>query len=454
MGKLNLQARLTIILGIFCVLAVAGTIFRAWVVADAKISGEVESISDLVNRMFSIAELGVDSPFNPETEPAFLSQLIALENIRHIDIRIQSEAADYPQVNIESRDTIRAPDWFIGMVYPDSEMEIRTFRQGNGDIISIYADPGNEIEELWEDTRNRILASLAFLLMLIAASVWFTRRWMQPVEIISGVLDNVEQGDFSRRIPAFTLPEFTRLGNRINHLTTWLGYSKSENERLTRKSILVQEQERRHLAQELHDSLGQAVSAIKAIAVSIASRLRDSDPQSAESAENIEDIADKAYKSVRSLMTTLRPSVLDELGLTAALSQMVDDWNIAHEDTFCRLRIDGQFSGLHEDQRINVYRIVQEALTNISKYAKAENVTVTLSGSEIITLLIADDGVGFAINEITQSMGLQGIRDRVTLLQGALEINSKPGRGVTVQIEFPRMNHYKRRAADRREVLR
>jgi len=168
-----------------------------------------------------------------------------------------------------------------------------------------------------------------------------------------------------------------------------------------------------------------------------------------DSAKNIEDIADSAYKSVRKLMASLRPQVLDELGLTEALNQMVDDWNVHHEDTFCRLNIEGSYNNLHEEQQINLYRIIQEALTNISKYAQAENVSVTLSGSEIVTLLIMDDGVGFAMNEITQSMGLTGIRDRVTLLRGELEIASKPGKGVSIQIEFPLINHFRRRASDR-----
>ena len=75
--------------------------------------------------------------------------------------------------------------------------------------------------------------------------------------------------------------------------------------------------------------------------------------------------------------------------------------------------------------------------------------SVTLSGREIVTLLIMDDGVGFAMNEITQSMGLTGIRDRVTLLRGELEIASKPGKGASIQIEFPRINHFRRRASDR-----
>ena len=449
MHKMNLEVRLAIILLIFFFLSGIGALVRASFVADNTVAAEISSASSLVDRLFSIAGLEEDSPFNAKDEPAFLQELIALENIRHIDVRVQSENVDYPQLNEAGRDRIQAPGWFISLVYPQDETVIRTFIQSNGDIVNIYADPGDEIEEIWFDTWTRFLANFCFLVVMSITITAFTRRWMKPLDAIVEVLDNVEQGDFSRRVPTLDLPEIHRVGDRVNHLTTWLGASKSENERLTRKSVVVQEQERRFLAQELHDSLGQAVSAIKAIAVTIEDRTRDKDPNSASCASNIEDIADSAYNSVRKLMTDLRPSVLDEFGLMEGLKQMVDDWNVHHEDTFCRLRIEGDYGNLHDEQQINIYRIVQEALTNVSKYAKAENVSITLSGNEIITLSIIDDGVGFHLNEITQSMGLTGIRDRVTLLRGELDIASKPGKGVSIQIEFPRINTYRRRSSDR-----
>ena len=273
---------------------------------------------------------------------------------------------------------------------------------------------------------------------------------MRQLNSIMEVLDNVEAGDFSRRIPSFSLPELNKVGDRINRLTASLGAHKSENERLTRKSIVVQEKERRHLAQELHDSMGQSVSAIKAIAVSIADRSKESDTVSSNSAKNIEEIADSTYTSVRNMMTSLRPSVLDELGLNKALRQMTDDWNVHHEDTFCRLALEDDYATLHEDQQINLYRIIQEALTNITKYANAESVSINISGNEIVTLLIVDDGIGFEEKEVTKNMGLTGIRDRVTLLQGDMQIDSKPGHGVSIQIEFPRVNLFRRRASDGR----
>ena len=320
---------------------------------------EVTDVSALVGRMFTIAEIGGKSPFSPDTEEAFFRELVLLEDVQQIDIRILSRNAEYPEVNESVRDAIDAPWWFVDLVYPDTLNEIRIFVLGNGDVVTIYPDPGNDIEKAWLETRSRLLFSAIFFLLTFAVGLFFLRRWIKPIEVIKNVLDNVEYGDFSRRIPRFSLPELREISDKINNLTTWLGASKTENERLTRKSITVQEKERRYLAQELHDSLGRAVSAIKAIAVSIEERACEKDSVSASSARNIEEIADSAYSSVRKLMTSLRPSILDELGLVAALKHMMDDWNTHHKDTFCRFRIEGNYDNLQEDVQINVYRIVQ-----------------------------------------------------------------------------------------------
>src|SRR5690606_231827 len=139
---------------------------------------------------------------------------------------------------------------------------------------------------------------------------------------------------------------------------------------------------------------GQSVSAIKAIAVGIRQRGRD-DAQIVEGARRIEEASGAIYSSVKGMIGRLRPAVLDELGLVPALQQMADDWNAHHDDAFCRLRIDGEFDDLQEEQQINVYRIVQEALTNIARHSRADSVEIILSGREVVSLMINDNGVGY-----------------------------------------------------------
>lgn len=203
------------------------------------------------------------------------------------------------------------------------------------------------------------------------------------------------------------------------------------------------------MARELHDSLGQSISAIKAMAVSIHQRLHVPEPAVAESARNIEEIAEKAYTSVRDMMNDLRPFELDELGLEPALEQMVDDWNEHHEDTFCRFHFDGSFNDLDELQQINVYRVIQEGLTNVAKYAEATFVDIKLSGNEVVSLSITDDGKGFDQKLMESGMGMQNLKERVQALQGELSVRSSPMQGVAIQIEFPRQVRNRRRASDR-----
>ena len=298
-------------------------------------------------------------------------------------------------------------------------------------------------------TRTELVSSL-FLLLLFSVVVYLALGyWLRPLALMADSLAEMVRGDYGRRVPDMTLPELREVAERINELAAVLGASRSENERLAQQALTIQEQDRRRLAQELHDSLGQAVSAIKATAVSIAMRTDKSDPAVAESALSIERISDTAYSSVRDMMAELRPQVLDELGLVLALQQMVDDWNIFHEDTFCRLKVDGDFSDLAEPQQINLYRIVQETLTNVAKHAQAEQVTITLSGQEVVTLTIADDGVGFTPQRVRTGMGMSGLRDRVLLLRGTLQISSNEGKGTTIQVEVPRKFQLRRRRDDK-----
>mgnify|MGYP002630352782 CR=1 FL=1 len=272
--------------------------------------------------------------------------------------------------------------------------------------------------------------------------------WLRPLEQISASLRDLVKGDYSRRVPEMGLPELNEVAEQINQLASVLGISQSENERLNQHALTIQEQDRRRFSQELHDSLGQAVSAIKAMAVSIVVRTETSDPGIAESASNIEQISESAYGSVRGMMAWLRPTILDELGLELALEQMVDEWNRHHADAFCKMAVTGDFQQLGEQQQIHLYRIVQETLTNIVKHSQAELVTITLTGGEKIGLIITDNGIGFAMDKIRPGMGLSGIRDRVMLLQGELHISSEPGKGTTIALEIPRTLELRRRWND------
>ncbi|MEX2365567.1 MAG: histidine kinase, partial [Pseudohongiellaceae bacterium] len=443
---MTLRLRLTLIITGLLLFSIVAGLSRVVLSARESVAAEVESTLEYSGQLLDVFLGAHQAHIVPEDLPQLIESLLQIDNVRHLQVDVLSTNPMYQHlIKREEVDEIDAPRWFVNLVRPAPLELVRSLGADSGTALVLRTNPNDEIEEIWQDTRTTIQLRLVAIIVFNTLLVYLISRWLKPLDAISEVLKDVQHGDFSRRIPSMSLPELNMLASKMNRLTSVLGASKSENDRLTRKALDIQERERRNMAQELHDALGQSVSAIKAIAVSIEQRTRTSDSGTSASAREIEQIADKAYNSVRILISQLRPSVLDELGLVAALQQMTDDWNDYHEDTFCKLRIDGEFDSLQENQQINIYRIVQEALTNIAKHSKADEVTILLGGKEVISLIISDNGVGYDPGEIEKGMGLVGIRERVQVLRGELTISTMPGEGVSIQIELPRLQSSIRR---------
>lgn len=213
---------------------------------------------------------------------------------------------------------------------------------------------------------------------------------------------------------------------------------------LSRRVLEAQEQERRRVAIELHDELGQSLTAIK-INLQLSERFKDKSPTdlNLESIRIVED----ALHQVRRLATGLRPSMLDDLGLAPALRWMADQTaqrvglkvDFVHEQVQSRLAPEIETA---------CFRIVQEALTNITRHAQASRVEIRLSreGDDML-LTVQDNGQGFDLPSMRQralagsSLGVLGMQERATLIGGALEIDSAPGRGSSVQLRCPWRGH-------------
>ncbi len=207
------------------------------------------------------------------------------------------------------------------------------------------------------------------------------------------------------------------------------------NRFLIHKSLAVQEEERRHLARELHDELGQCMTAIQADAELIQELSRNRDQKVTTSAEAIVSVSSRMYDVVHSMMQRLRPSVLDDLGLVAALEEEVGAWQARFPHIDCSFTSSGELMGLGELINITLYRIVQESLTNIAKHANATRVTLQLARHEdSLTLSIEDNGCGMDTENPGRGLGLIGMRERVEALSGSLSVQSSPGEGVIIRV--------------------
>ncbi|MCB5187207.1 MEKHLA domain-containing protein [Methylobacillus caricis] len=218
-----------------------------------------------------------------------------------------------------------------------------------------------------------------------------------------------------------------------------------ENRQLTHLIQRHIEDERRSLARELHDELGQYVTAIKTFAVAIANKTRTEMPSIEASAQTIVSAANHIYDGMHNIIRHLRPGSLDNLGLSEALQDAVADWQAQNPNIKFNLELSGSLDLLGESLNINLYRIVQESVTNALRHAQATVIDISLTRLENgnLMLSIKDNGLGMSMCNVDQSrhFGLLGMRERTQALYGAFNIDSIPGQGSTISVMIPEIKN-------------
>jgi len=207
---------------------------------------------------------------------------------------------------------------------------------------------------------------------------------------------------------------------------------------LTARVQDTREEERKRVAREIHDELGQALTAIK-IDLSSLSRDFPSETQQAKRIASIANVVDQTIKSVRRISTELRPGILDDLGLIAAVEWAAEEFE-TRTGTKCRLDLLESDSAIDPDRATAIFRILQETLTNVARHANATHVDVRLlkeSGSVILE--VRDNGRGATEEQLCApgSLGIRGMRERALLLKGELTIQGLAGDGTTVRLRIP-----------------
>jgi len=443
---MSLRTRLNLLITLcFGLVLILGALF---VIHQARkaVQEEVGSTANLTLRLIEIALSTSANEDGTVLQENVIRQIARLGETRHLHIEIRRQGMPVVDTRgaMRSRDTAPAPDWFVDLIGP-APMEFRRILSPAGAVpteIVIRADATDEIEEVWGDAR--VVLGLLLLAVVIAnILVYFTiGRGLAPIATVLKALDGIEQGDYRLRLPPFRLPELARISEKFNHMAEVLQRSREENRALTQRSLAIQERERRNLAHELHDELGQSISAVKAVAVSIGQQ-REAEPEQVRaSADAIVDISDNMYGVARQMMRRLRPVVLDELGLVVALQEMVDDWNSRHEDMFCHFDSRGDVADLGEEMNISIYRIVQEGLTNISKHSDAGQVHIHLArirsdSEDTVELQLTDDGLGFNAANARWGLGLLGMRERCEALGGKFSLVTQPDEGVSLTVRLP-----------------
>ena len=220
----------------------------------------------------------------------------------------------------------------------------------------------------------------------------------------------------------------------------------AENQRLAQQYVDMQESERKALARDLHDELGQYLNVIKLDAVSIRDAARPDDALVKGAARAMIDTVDRVYAVVASLIRQLRPAGFDELGVAAALEHCLNDWRARLPGTAIEVSIDTDLGALDELRALTLFRLVQEAMNNVARHSNATRVDVRIvrrsdsKAREFIDASIADNGRVMDLDAPRLGLGLVGMRERAAACGGSLKLSSHVGAGLVVFASLPASN--------------
>lgn len=306
-----------------------------------------------------------------------------------------------------------------------------------GDAV-VSVDPAVQTAEAWHEA-GRLMLALAIALPLLCVLVYAAlARALRPTRMIRAGLERIAANDLTARLPPFDLAELSAVRDVFNHLAESLDNALAERAELTRKLIALQDEERRHLARELHDEFGQSLAAIRALASSARQTAAQDCPSLLGECDGIARTATGMMETLRGALFRLRPPDVEELGLVASLEGLVAGWNgRSRGETRFSISFDGSFESLPATISASLYRIVQEALTNAAKHADATKVDLELTmHADEIALAIDDDGRS-SDPTAKSGMGLLGMRERVAALRGSLSFEAGPHGGSALRVVIP-----------------
>ena len=293
------------------------------------------------------------------------------------------------------------------------------------------------LDGAWND-RSLVMLVIAILLVILLNSILLRRR-LEPINKLLQTMEAIDLASpgLRARPPRYAAKEIKQMADGLNLMLERL---ESERRAAGRAVLRAQEVERQRIAQDLHDEVNQALTAIK---LRLSATMHDAGPQLHRELSETKNLVDTAMDELLHLARQLRPTALDDHGLIPALRSQVEDFG---ERTGIRAHFHrhGHIPNLSDEEQLVIYRVTQESLSNIAQHADAHEVHVDLSFTGGTVLKVRDDGSGFASRGYAQNgrsskgrrggLGVSGMRERALLVGGNLTIFSRAGEGTTIEL--------------------
>jgi two-component system, NarL family, sensor histidine kinase UhpB len=448
--KLSLRARLNALLALVLVLGLVINAARLVLEAAPRVAAEDQSVVRLARGFVETLVLGLNETADPE---ARLDQIVeGLKQLRHVSITREQGPATMPASSPgESDESRQVPQWFVTLIHPEQTtfpVPVVVNGRSLGSLV-ITSHPTDEIAEIWDGIVTQIEVGSGIAAALLLITMLVVNRALHPIQSLADAMTGIEAGFYETRVSPSGSPELAAICGKLNHLASVLGETVEDKRRLAERVVSLQDVERKEIARDLHDEFGPYLFALRVHAAAL-KQLADSPPPDPGSLRKhtaaMLDQVNALQQFNRRILERLRPVGLAELGLPDALAALMRLWREAHPDVAIETAISPSLGDRGEMADVTIYRIVQEALTNVFRHAGATRIDIRVEPagpsrtgtgvSDTIKVSIRDNGAGLP-NHHKQGFGMIGMRERVLALGGSMNVTST-GDGVTVEALVPR----------------
>ncbi|MFB6420413.1 MULTISPECIES: histidine kinase [Bradyrhizobium] len=445
--NLSLRGRINLLLALLLALGLAVNIGRQVAEAGPRVQAEDQSVIRLAREFIEMIVADLNEAPDPDAK---LNQIARdLSRLRHVSIALHDASGrplTPPRTGADA-DMRGPPAWFVGLVHPEqTAVSVPVSIQGKPGSLVVTSHPTDEIAEIWDSivTQLEVGSVVAVVLFLVMMNV--VGRALAPLQSLAETMGEIEDGHYDARVTPGGAPELAAICGKLNHLAAVLGEAVEDKRRLAERAVSLQDVERKEIARELHDEFGPYLFSLRAHASALA-KLADGRAPSAEAVRKhgsalLEQI-NALQQFTRRVLERLRPVGLAELGLRQALESLSRLWREAHPEVAIETSISPALGTTGETADLTIYRIVQEALTNVFRHAGATSVNVLIEpagqpgrdGRFCARVRVSDNGRGMEPGQ-KLGFGLVGMRERILALGGTLNVVSGDG-GLTVEALVP-----------------
>jgi len=425
--RLSLRSRLLLPLGLMFVAALLAGGVSLQIFATTQLMEETEPAARSAKAVAAALNGALQASNNPQaTLDAFVQSLGASEAIRFR--RLGTGLDVHPPEVQTPLGTV--PDWFVRLLgLPEFKTAFPVMIEGKqvGDIV-FAPDMSADVYEKWIGFLA-IAGSGIILMLLTGAIAHFTARSaLRPLQNLGNGLTRMRSGDYEQPIAPSGPPEIRKSAEEANELARTLNRLSQDNRRLLRQIVSLQDDERQDMARELHDELGPLLFGIRANTVALLESIPSAQAKSRGAAESILQSVETLQQTNRRILDRLRPLYIQELGLERSIQTLLQNVKAQAPGLTVTSQIDTTLNEVDGLLSQTIYRVIQEATTNVLRHARANamHVAAGINGRDVI-VEISDDGIGFPADRMF-GRGLTGMLERARALSGTLELLREEGR--------------------------